>query len=388
MTSISHSARKLKVCHVVSCLDVGGMENGVVNLCNGYNRSIFEPMICCLKHIGPMSQRLSQDVKVVCLDLPEGRGALRPWLLARFFRKERPDIVHTHGWGGGSWDGIMGARMARCPVVINGEHGLLFSEWHQLLLQRVVARFCSNIFSVSDALKEKVVRTLKIPAASVKVITNGVDVDKFRRNKVKAESMPLLGEADQVGETFLISSIGTLKHEKNQLMVIKAVQQLICSGFKYDFRLLLIGDGPDRNMLERYVLQEGLQGRVRFLGKQEDVAKILSCTDVLVSTSKSGHEGLSNVILEAMAAEIPVVATRSIGTQEIVADGKTGFLVDTDDIVSLSEKIEILLRNKKLAQRFGEEGRKVVVERYSLNRMILDYEDEYKRLYLLSTKPE
>jgi glycosyltransferase involved in cell wall biosynthesis len=355
------------------------MENGVVNLCNGHDRSIFEPMICCLKHIGPMRQRLLPDVKVVCLDFPEGKGALRPWSVAKLFRKERPDIVHTHGWGGGAWYGIIGARLANCPVVINGEHGLLFVKWHQLLLQRFAAALCTNIFSVSQALKEKVVDTLGIPSGSIKVITNGVDIEKFHRSKPEPELRVALG-VDVGKETALVSSIGSLKPEKNQMMILKAVKQLHGRPGLQDFKLLLIGEGPDRGMLEQYVEREGLQAKVRFLGKREDVPRILSCTDVLVSTSNSGHEGLSNVILEAMASEVAVMATKSVGTEEIVADGSTGFLVDADDIASMADKLEVLIDNKAMTRKFGEEGRRIVVERYSLQRMISDYEDEYKRL--------
>ena len=179
MGSSRLSAKRLKICHVVSSLDVGGMENGVVNLCNGHDLSIIEPMICCLKRLGPMAERLRPEVRVVCLGFPEGKGMFRPLLLSRLFLKERPDIVHTHGWGGGAWDGIIGARLAKIPVIVNGEHGTLFTRWHQIVLQKLLARWCDSIFSVSAALKKKVIETLRLPGEKITVITNGVDLERF-----------------------------------------------------------------------------------------------------------------------------------------------------------------------------------------------------------------
>ena len=377
--------KRLKVCHIVGTLDVGGMENGVVNLCNGYDRTFFEPMICCLKRTGSMVQRLRPDVKVVCMEFSEGKDLLRPLILARLFKQERPDIVHTHGWGGGAWDGVIGARLAKCAVVINGEHGLLFKKWHQILLQRILVRLCDNIFAVSHALKKKVVDTIQINPSYIKVITNGVDVDKFCKNNILQNDFNII-DVDLPKDTLLICSIGSLKPEKNQMMVVKAVQHLLNNGFEFDLKLLLVGDGPQRLLIENYVARVGLEGKVLLLGNRNDIPQILANTDIFVSTSKEQHEGLSNVVLEAMACGIPVVATKSIGIQEIIFDGKTGFLIDSDDIGSLSKKIRLLIDDKEAAMNIGNNGRDLVQSKYSLNRMIYDYENEYIRLYISNTK--
>jgi len=387
MTSDNRPSKRLKVCHVVSALEVGGMENGVVNLCNGHDRSQVEPMICCLKRLGPMAERLNPDVKVVCLGFSEGKELLRPWRVARFLARERPDIVHTHGWGGGSWDGVLGARLAGCPVVINGEHGLIFAGWHQVVLQRLVARLCSAVFSVSAALQRKVVRVLRIPPSRITVISNGVDVERFSPRAGLARR-PLDTASVKGGcHCTLVCCIGSLKMEKNQLLVVRAAAELLRSVPGCDLKLLLVGDGPDRPLLENYVEREGLKRHVFFMGRREDIAAILAGVDVLVSASKADHEGMSNVILEAMASALPVVATRSVGTEELVVDGATGFLVNEGDLAAFTQRLKLLVTDKSKARALGAAARMLVLEKYSLKRMIREYEQEYRRLYARK-KPE
>ncbi len=127
---------KIKLVHFLSRFDIGGMENGITNICNRINRDRFEPVVCCLKGAGSMVSRLKPDVKVINLSYPDGKAPFRPFKLSRYFKKERPAIVHTHGWGGCSLDGILGARISGVPGIINGEHGSIFLKPYQLFLQK------------------------------------------------------------------------------------------------------------------------------------------------------------------------------------------------------------------------------------------------------------
>ena len=160
-------------------------------------------------------------------------------------------------------------------------------------------------------------------------------------------------------------------------MVIKAVRELIRSECK--LQLLLVGDGPDREMLDQYLRREGIYGNVRLLGKRDDIPQILVQSDILVSCSRS--EAFSNVVLEAMASGIPVISTRSVGTEEIVVDGQSGYVIGVDDVAALAAKIRILAENRDLVREFGAKGREIVMQKFSIERMIRDYENEYDRLY-------
>ena len=167
------------VCHVVTTLGVGGMENGIVNLANNHNRDKFEIVICCLNTAGAMAERLKDDVRLCFLNENEGFSLTRILRVARFFRKLRPDIVHTHAWGGGSLYGVLGAKLASVPVVVNGEHGAYFTNKRQVLLQKILFSLCDYNLAVSNTLKIKTGEVLKVLVEKITVIRNGVDPVKF-----------------------------------------------------------------------------------------------------------------------------------------------------------------------------------------------------------------
>ena len=118
--------KKIKIVHIVTTLGTGGMENGIVNLCNWHSRERFDLTICCLKSVGAMAKRLRDDVTVKCMNFSEGKPTFTPIKMAKYFKRYQPDIIHTHGLAGGSYVGIVGARLAGVPVIINGEHGTFY----------------------------------------------------------------------------------------------------------------------------------------------------------------------------------------------------------------------------------------------------------------------
>ena len=174
---------KTKLIHVVNTINIGGMENGVINICNALDREKFAPpIICCIWNKGQMADRFREDVKLVEMNF---YGRLYPIYICKLFflfRKEQADIVHTHGWGAGSHIGILAAKLARIPVIINGEHGSFFTKKNQLIIQKILFYACNYNLSVSETLKYKGADILKVPAKKIIVIKNGVDIDKFTGN--------------------------------------------------------------------------------------------------------------------------------------------------------------------------------------------------------------
>ena len=368
--------RKIKICHVVTTLGVGGMENGIVNLANNHNRDKFEIVICCLNTAGEMAERLKDDVKLYVLHEGEGFSLMRILRVARFFRKLRPDIVHTHAWGGGSLYGILGAKLANVPVIINGEHGGFFLRPHQVIFQRYLAALCTITLSVSESLKERVVKNLGIPPEKIKVIPNGVDTDIFSgkhdcsylREELKNRFGLVLNE-----DSIIIGCVGSLKPIKNQIMLLKTLSEIRNKKILERIRVLFVGDGQDRSTLQQFVDNNDLKNNVVFLGNRKDIPQIMSLMNIFVSTSIS--EGMSNVILEAFSSGIPVITTR---TSEIVEEGYNGFLIDENDIMSLADKIELLTNNNALRREMGQNAQTVAKNKYSIAKMVSDYE----RLYL------
>jgi sugar transferase (PEP-CTERM/EpsH1 system associated) len=375
--------KKIKITHILSKMDIGGLENGVVSICNGLNRELFQPSICCVKGGGAMLQRLSSDIHVDILNCKEGKSPLRLYQMLRSLKRQNPDIVHTHAWGQCSFEGILGAKLSGIPIVINGEHGLFFKKWHQKFIQRILSLFCNNILSVSTSLKKEVNKELGIPLHRITAIYNGVDTDKFNgqydNSKIIEEINNNYGLT--LGQnTFIIGSIGSLKAIKNQQMLIEAMN-IITNGNngKNNICVLIVGNGPDQKALEALSEHYNLKNKVAFIGTRRDIPQLLSLMHVVVSTSIS--EGLSNVLLESMASGVPVIATDCDGSLEIIENELNGFIVPKKSVQSLAELLIGLSQNPNKAAAIGQNARRFIEKYFSLYKMVSDYETLYQKLY-------
>lgn len=370
---------KIKVMHVLSKLDTGGLENGIINLCNNLDREKFEPMICCLNDSGLMAQRLKADVKLFNLNLPDERNLLYALKLSRFYRKERPDIVHAHGWGQCSLYAVTGARIAGVPIVINGEHGAVFTRKRQIFLQKITALLSTILLSVSESLKVKVAEELGIPARKIKVINNGVDTQIFTGgydvSGLKEELIKKFNFHIDT-KTIVIGSVGSLKRQKNQIILLEALKALNMKDPDNNIKVIFAGNGPDKLILEKYVTDNNMKGQAVFLGERNDIPRLLSLFDIFVSTSL--NEGFSNVILESLSSAVPVIATKSVGTPELVYDGTNGFIIYPPvEAASFAEKIKLLADNPRLLKELSDNARRIIKDRFSIKSMISSYEKLY-----------
>jgi glycosyltransferase involved in cell wall biosynthesis len=374
------STKPIIVCHIVNSLDTGGMENGVINLCNMIDREQFKPIICCLKNRGTMADRVKANVEMHEMEFHDGFRIMDMIRLARKIAKLSPHIVHTHGWGGGSFYGVISAKLACVPAIINGEHGAFFLKHHQIVAQRVLDRLLSKHLSVSENLKMKIKDNLGIAEERIIVIQNGVDIDLFSGGYNTYGLRKELSDCHGVhidDDCMVIGSIGSLKIQKNQIMLLEALNEM--KGITNNKQaVLFIGVGPDLEILQRYVAEKHLQDRVAFLGLRDDVPYWLSIMDLVVSTSISTHEGLSNVILEAMSSGRPVISTESVGSSEIITNGFNGFLIDPHKPHQLCEKLMLLQNNRTLLQEMGSNARKHVHCKFSLKKMVSSYEMTYR----------
>ena len=350
----------MRICHVLARLDVGGLENGVVNLCNGIDRTRFVPFICCLRAGGPMAQRLAPDVAVHVLSFPGGAYPFRFLRLARYFRRTRPDVVHTHSWGQGSFDGILAARVAGVPTIVNGEHGTFFTRRHQVHLQRFLSRRCSTTLSVSHAHEQQVVEVLGISPERIRVIHNGVDTARFSG---AYDTRALVAELRRtsgvpVGQgAFVIGCVGRLAKVKNQQLLVRAAAWLQRNGAPDAFVVVVVGSGPDLQALRQLAADLGVERRVEFAGERRDVPELLSLMNVLVLPSETGMEGLPNAVLEAMASGVPVVSTPSVGVSEVITDGRTGCVLLSDDPAELGAALRRFVERPADARAMGAAAR-------------------------------
>lgn len=365
---------RLKVLHIVFNLGAGGLENGVVNLCNLLDADHFEPSICVFEGGGAWESRVDANR----VDLFEAKRYWRydptlPFRLAKEIHRRGFHIVHTHSWGT-LVEGVTGALMSHTPIIIHGEHGLLEKRTRNIPLQRWLWSKTDAVIAVAEELAERIARVVGFPRARVHVIPNGVDTQRFRpveNGKVKQRThfgLPL--------NKLLLGMVARLESVKNHLGVLHALAQLRSQGI--DAELVLAGDGPSREALYRAVQNLHLNDCVHFLGTVMTIEEIYQAIDIFILNSKS--EGMSNTILEAMACGLPIVATDVGANPQLVCDGQCGILVKSEDTNALCNMLGKLVENAPLRHMMGKNGRSRVESNFSIERMVQDYADFYIKL--------
>jgi sugar transferase (PEP-CTERM/EpsH1 system associated) len=313
-------------------------------------------------------------VKLFQLGQQRGNSLRTVWRLYRTLLEERPHVIHTHSWST-LCEGLAAARLARVPVFVHGEHGTLDVRPRTIAVQRWAWQRADTVLSVSSRLAEKMSAQVGFPLDRIRVIRNGVDVDRFKprpKSLVRA-SLGLPQDALVVG------TIGRFVPVKDQRSLIDAVALLRADGVHC--LAVLVGDGPLRGELQQFAADRGVASRVRFLGERRDVHEIIPAFDVFALVSVS--EGMSNTTMEAMASGVPVVATRVGGADEIVVDGVTGRLVPASNPRALVDALEALLNDERLRTAYGLAARDRMEREFSLTRMIANYEAFYRESWPL-----
>jgi glycosyltransferase involved in cell wall biosynthesis len=221
-------------------------------------------------------------------------------------------------------------------------------------------------------MKADVARQCRLDSARVRVIPNGVDTEVFRPTDRRRE---LRADFSLPADGIIIGNVARLDPVKNHTVIFRSLARLRSTGVE-PF-LLLIGEGSERDRLERDIRASGLAGQVRLLGQSDRVPELLNCMDIYVQSSL--YEGFSNTVLEAMACGLPVVATRTGGTVDVLQDGEEGYLFEPDDDQSLASLI-LELQDKDKRQAMGMRGRRRVKENFPLGKMVREYERMYRNL--------
>jgi len=366
------------VVHVLDSLAVGGTETGVVNLVNATRESVRHTVVT-MTSVGPLAERLPAEVPVFCVSKRPGVDLKAIVRLAGLLRRLRPEAVHSRNWG--ALDAVISARLAGVPVVIHGEHGREASDPHglnrrRMRIRKTLAPLVSRFVTVSFDLERWLVDIVGIPIRKVGTIHNGVDVDRFAAGDRHA-ARRALGVSD---DALVIGTVGRLDPVKDQAALLAAVAQL--GDVEGRPTLVIVGEGPCRQGLEADIARRGLGDRVIMAGERGDVAGLLAAFDIFALPSLG--EGISNTILEAMAAGLPVVATDVGGNPELVDHDVTGLLVPPASPSALTAALRRYCSDAGLATLHGKAGRDRVTRELSLDHMVR----AYTRLYAsLCTEP-
>lgn len=359
--------------------DVGGLENGVVNLINHMPPGAYRHMVVALTEVTDFKLRLKRpDVECVALHKAPGHGARLYPSLWRLLRARRPAIVHTRNLA--ALEMQVAAWAAGVPVRIHGEHGRDIddldgtSRRHQRL-RRLYSPFVHRYVALSQDLERYLTGPVGIAPRRIAQIYNGVDAEKFA--PAAAAGLRALPGCPFAGPGWWVGTVGRMAAVKNQTLLARAflLARAADPGFAAEARLVMVGDGPLRAQAQA-ILESGGAGEAAWLpGERSDVADVMRALDCFVLPSLA--EGISNTILEAMACGLPVLATAVGGNVELVDAGRNGMTVPNDDPEAMAQSLLHLWRNAEASQRMGRAGRADVEQRYSMQAMVT----AYRRLY-------
>ncbi len=359
----------LKVLHLIPTLDRSGAEKQMVLLATGLPRERFQVEVATLTRLGPLEAELrAAQVPVTALGK---RFKLDPLALARlvgFIRSGRFDVVQTWIFAANTY-GRIAARLARPAVVVTAEMAVdLWKTSRELAIDRRLAQRTDRVVGNSQAVVDFYHRN-GIPAERLALIRSGIAAalpPPVDRAAVRAE----FGWPADSPVLVFAGRLAAQKGVDDLIAAIDLVQYVLPA-----LRVLIVGDGPLRPQLEATAAAFRLGGILRFTGHRDDVPQLLAAADLLVLPSL--YEGLPNVVLEAMQAALPVVATAAPGTTEVVVDGQTGLLVPVQAPPALAQAIRTVVENPERARLWGAAGRKRVESEFRVTTMI----DAYAALY-------
>ena len=378
---MSASGRPL-IAHVVYRFDVGGLENGVVNLINRLPSDRYDHAVIALTEVTDFSKRITRDdVSFHGLHKPPGHGLAIYRDLHRLFRRLRPAIVHTRNIAAS--EAQLPAALAGVPCRVHGEHGwevqdVSGGKRSHHLQRRLLRPLIHRQVALSGEIRRYLETRVGVPSIDIAQICNGVDVARFVPRADRARRAGPIGGRFPGGGLIVVGTVGRLSPVKHQRLLVDAFARA-CATAAPDIaarmRLVLVGDGPDRAALEAQVAATGIAGRIWMTGSRDDVPALMADLDLFVLPSLA--EGISNTILEAMACGLPVIATQVGGNAELVDAGRVGTLVPSDDAATMAEAIAAYADDAPRLAREGGAARRHVVEHFSIDAMV----ERYTALY-------
>lgn len=375
----------VRVCHVITRLELGGAQDNTLYTVR-HLRSPFQASLAC--GAGGILDEEATRLGIPVTFVPDLVRSIRPHrdvaalgALTRLFRRQRPDIVHTHS----SKAGILGrlaARAAGVPVIVHSIHGFGFNDEQPIpvrmafvALERLLAPLTTRFIAVSRANIARGTALRILRPDKVSLIRSGVHLRDFEAAAADpaARSGGVRAELGLAPGTPLVGMIACLKPQKAPEDFVEMAARVASQ--RPEARFLLAGDGALRGRVEQRVAASGLAGRVHLLGWRRDVPRLMASLDVLVLTSL--WEGLPRVIPEAFAASVPVVATAADGSADLVEDGVNGFLCRPHDVAGLADRVTRLLDDRDLGRRLAASARAAARE-FDIDAMVRAQE----RLYL------
>jgi sugar transferase (PEP-CTERM/EpsH1 system associated) len=379
--SVRIDAPSLHIVHIIWRFQTGGLENGVVNLINHLPEADYHHSIVTLTGADPnFVQRIYRhNVSFYDLDKQPGPDMAMFLRLNQLLKQLQPDILHTRNLT--SIECQLIGWWRKIPLRIHGEHGWDINDigGQNVKFQRL-RRLLRPFIQRYIALSSESVRYLtgKIGVATDKIthICNGVDIDRFKQPHLPPADMPV---SFRQADALIFGTVGRMAKVKNQQLLVRAFALLHERFPQATLRLVLAGDGAEKNQLQQLAQQLQVSEHIWFAGDRSDINAIMQSMHVFVLPSLA--EGISNTILEAMASGKPVIATAVGGNPDLLPPMFVGEnLVDPHDAGALADAMARYVTAPQLCQQHGLTMQAYCAEHFSIARMVAQYHDIYQTL--------
>lgn len=371
--------KKISVCHLLPALPAHGAEQLLLDIVRHADRDRVCLSVCLISELGPLVGEFEAlGIPVAFLPKKSRMDFSVIFRLASFWRKNHVDLVHTHLFTADLW-GRLAGLLSRVPIVSTSHTtsdpniGRL-GRW----LDRILDRRNNAVICVSEAVRRYRIEEAGFDPKKLHLIENGIDLGRFDRKASRDEMEARLKLPSGFRWAVIV---GRLVPLKGHCFLLDALA-LLAADFP-DLGLLIAGDGEEEAALRAQVDALGLSSRVVFLGLRRDIPDILGISETMVLPSS--REGLPIVLLEAMAAALPVVVTSVGGIPEVVAEEETGLFV-TQEPSSIAAALRTLLENPARSRSMGKKGRQLIEERFDIRTVARRYESLYRTL-LSKTSP-
>ncbi len=363
---------RFKILHTEASLAWGGQEIRILREAIGLRDRGHEVIIAADPQSILLEKARLEGFRTIPFEFKRRNFLATVMFFKRLIEREKLDVVNTHS-SKDSWLVLPAARLAKNkPIVLRTRH------LSTPIGKNILSTFLYNILphvviTTGEAIREQMIRENGFNSNKIISIPTGVDMDIFDPEKQQGN---LLEELNLPSSTQLVGSISVIRSWKGIDCMVKAAPIILQQ--MPDTRFVIAGEGPHRKTLEKTIEETGADDKIYLLGHREDVANIFKSIDILVHPSYA-NEGVPQTVLQAMAMKKPVVASDIAPLKEVVIDGETGILTRVKDPESIAHAVITILRDKSLADRLGENGRKLVETHYSFSGMLDKLEVLYEK---------